>query len=74
MVNLRASLRKSEVVAARGERSPLVFQQDYEFNSPSLAAAFIRGAATNGRVEWKDAQGRTLKTLQEQGIPATAHN
>jgi hypothetical protein len=41
------------------------FAQDYVFNSPSMAAAVILGRSANGRIEWKDASGRTLKTLQE---------
>jgi hypothetical protein len=41
------------------------FTQDYSFSSPSTAAAVVLGRSANGRVEWKDAQGRTLKALQE---------
>ncbi len=41
------------------------FSQDYVFNSPSMAAAVILGRSANGRIEWKDAAGRTLKALQE---------
>ena len=42
------------------------FAQDYAFSSPSTAAAVVLGRSANGRVEWKDAQGRTLKALQER--------
>ncbi|MCB4365995.1 GIY-YIG nuclease family protein [Hydrogenophaga taeniospiralis] len=41
------------------------FTQDYSFTSPSTAAAVVLGRPANGRIEWKDAQGRTLKSLQE---------
>ena len=41
------------------------FSQDYAFNSPSNAAALILGRAANGRIEWKNAHGQTLKELQE---------
>lgn len=41
------------------------FTQDYSFSSPSTAAAVVLGRNANGRIEWKDAQGRTLKELQE---------
>lgn len=34
------------------------------FNSPSYAAAFVLGMQTNGRVEWKDENGITLKELE----------
>jgi hypothetical protein len=42
------------------------FSQDYVFTSPSTAAAVVLGRSANGRIEWKDAQGRTLKELQAQ--------
>ncbi|MDD2924669.1 GIY-YIG nuclease family protein [Rhodoferax sp.] len=41
------------------------FTQDYVFSSPSNAAATVLGRGANGRVEWKSADGRTLKVLQE---------
>ena len=34
------------------------------FNSPSYAAAFVLGMQTNGRVDWKDEKGVTLKELE----------
>lgn len=39
--------------------------EDYTFNSPSTAAGILLGRSANGRTEWKDAKGRTLKVLQE---------
>lgn len=42
------------------------FTQDYTFSSPSTAAAIVLGRSANGRVEWKDDSGRTLKELQER--------
>lgn len=48
------------------------FVQDYAFNSPSTAAAVVLGRSANGRIEWKDAGGRTLKELQEQEAGETA--
>jgi hypothetical protein len=41
------------------------FTQDYTFSAPSTAAAVVLGRSANGRVEWKGADGRTLKELQE---------
>lgn len=41
--------------------------QDYTFNSPSTAAGVLLGRSANGRVEWKDAKGRPLKEIQEEG-------
>lgn len=40
--------------------------RDYLFDSPSAAAAVLAGGAYNGREAWRDAQGRTLKELEEQ--------
>jgi hypothetical protein len=51
------------VVVPQGEA--LRFTQDYTFSSPSLASAAVLGRSSNGRVDWKDATGRTLKEIQE---------
>lgn len=40
------------------------FRQDDVFTSPSIAAPVALGRSTDGRIERKDAQGRTLKALQ----------
>jgi uncharacterized protein DUF4357 len=40
------------------------FSQDFAFSAPSTAAAVVLGRSANGRIEWKDTQGRTLKQLQ----------
>jgi hypothetical protein len=45
-----------------------VFTQDYVFSSPSAASDMVLGRSSNGRVEWKDAQGRALKVLQSEGL------
>lgn len=42
------------------------FTQDYVFSAPSAASDIVLGGSTNGRLMWKDAQGRTLKELQAQ--------
>lgn len=62
-INQRNDLLASGVLVADGEG--LRFTQNYVFTSPSLAAVLILGRHTNGRTKWKDAQGRTLKELQE---------
>ena len=59
----RHDLVASGVLAADGDG--LVLSQDYTFNSPSTAAAVLLGRISNGRMEWKDAHGTPLKTLQE---------
>jgi len=60
---LRADFLKSGVLVpdSQGFR----FTQDYTFNSPSLASAVVLARPSNGRVDWKDASGKTLKQLQE---------
>ncbi len=46
------------------------FTQDYSFGSPSTAASVVLGRSANGRVEWKNADGRTLKEIQEAQVLA----
>lgn len=59
---LRSDLQKNGVLApANGH---LVFSQDYVFSSPSSASDIVLGGSTNGRLMWKDDQGRTLKDIQ----------
>ena len=41
------------------------FNQDYDLSSPSTAAGVLLGRSANGRIEWLDASGRTLKSIQE---------
>jgi hypothetical protein len=60
---LRADLVKSGVLVPAGDG--FRFAQDYAFSSPSLASAVVLGRSSNGRTDWKDASGRTLKELQE---------
>ena len=64
MYQLRQQLIGNGVLAIEG--GGYHFSQDYVFTSPSTAAAVVLGRSANGRIEWKDAQGRTLKALQER--------
>lgn len=41
------------------------FAQDYPFGSPSAAAGVVLGRSANGRIEWKDANGRTLGEIEK---------
>ena len=63
VIELRADLLKNGVLVPEGNK--LRFAQDYTFNSPSLASAVVLGRSSNGRTDWKDASGKTLKQLQE---------
>jgi hypothetical protein len=62
IVNSREQLLKDGVLASSKEA--LVFQQDYEFSSPSAAAAIVHGGTANGRTAWKNEKGQTLKELE----------
>ena len=42
----------------------LVFEEDYRFKSPSGAASVVSGAHANGWIEWKNAEGQTLKDVK----------
>jgi Domain of unknown function (DUF4357) len=63
LADLRDELVRQGVMVAAGDG--FTFAQDYTFASPSTAAGVLLGRSSNGRVEWKDAQGRTLKELQD---------
>jgi hypothetical protein len=59
----RADLVKNGVLQLDGDKYR--FTQDYTFTSPSLASCIVLGRPSNGRTDWKDGEGRTLKHLQE---------
>jgi len=63
MFDLRQELISNGVLALQG--ALYQFTQDYTFSAPSTAAAVVLGRSANGRVEWKAADGRTLKEIQE---------
>ena len=42
-----------------------VLKEKQLFSSPSYAAAFLLGMQPNGRTDWKNQDGRTLKELEE---------
>jgi hypothetical protein len=66
---LREALAESGRLVPDGAHLRLT--EDYVFASPSTAAMVLLGRTSNGRVEWKTADGRTLKELQsEPGAPA----
>lgn len=61
--DLRKALRRRGIL--RDEGTTYRLTQDYSFNSPSNAAGVLLGRASNGRTEWKDGSGRSLKEIQE---------
>lgn len=60
--NLRQKLRDDGVLASKGDH--LIFLKDFEFASPSAAAAVIHGGHANGLTAWRDSHGTTLKELE----------
>lgn len=63
---LRSDLLENGVLKQAPEG--LVFTQDYVFKSPSAAAAVLMGRTANGREEWRDADGTTLKQIQDEAL------
>ncbi len=63
---LRASLIDQKLFLTEGDHYFLT--QNYTFDSPSTAAGVIQGRTANGRVDWKDENGRTLKEIQLERI------
>ena len=64
--HLPASLKemRQNLIASRVIQDG-VLKEKQLFSSPSYAAAFLLGMQTNGRTDWKDQDGRTLKELEE---------
>lgn len=58
----REELIKTGIISKSNEH--LVFTEDYEFSSPSAAAAIVLGRSADGRSEWKTSEGKTLKEIQ----------
>lgn len=60
---IRATLLKEGILEA--QVGTLRFTKDYEFKSPSVAASLVLGRSSNGLLEWKTGDGRTLKEVQK---------
>ena len=70
--NLRSSLLDEGILKV--EAGKLIFVSDYEFSSPSAAAAVIHGGQANGLTAWKDAKGISLKQKEEIDIQQSGGN
>jgi hypothetical protein len=66
---LRDTLLYEGILVEDGDHVHLV--RSYLFDSPSAAASVLTGGHKNGRTEWRDGRGRTLKELQERAAPTT---
>ena len=64
--NLRKVLLEEGLLEDAGSVYRLT--QDYLFTSPSTASGVFLGNSSNGRVEWKDDIGRSLKEIQEAAM------
>lgn len=64
--NLRASLIEERIIEEKSDR--WVFLSDYEFSSPSAAAAVVHGGQANGLTSWKDSKEVSLKQKEENDI------
>lgn len=60
----RQKLIDERVLVKEGNK--FVFSQDHLFTSPSAAAEIVLRRSANGRTEWKDEEGKTLKSYQSQ--------
>jgi hypothetical protein len=65
---LRKSLESQGILKA--ENGHLVFTKNYPFNSPSAAAGVIIGGAADGRLQWKNEQGKSIKDLEVEAVDA----
>ncbi|MEO5803419.1 MAG: GIY-YIG nuclease family protein [Verrucomicrobiota bacterium] len=63
VINLRKYLTETGVLVSNDKH--LLFVKNFEFKSPSAAAAVIRGGNANGLTEWRNEDGITLKQLDE---------
>ena len=62
VISLRNLLLSKGVLAKESDK--LIFVQDYEFSSPSAAAAVVHGGHANGLTAWKTKDGTTLKEIE----------
>ena len=61
---LREDLKSQGILEDDG--TVLRLAKPYVFNSPSTASGVLLGRSSNGRIEWKDAEGRSLKEIQSE--------
>lgn len=64
LMNLRKRLLNSGILAK--EKETLVFKSDYLFGSPSAAAGAVLGRRSNGWIDWKYKNGKTLDEVKRQ--------
>ncbi|MCP4219611.1 MAG: GIY-YIG nuclease family protein [bacterium] len=65
-LRLREKLKSTGLLDEREDQ--LVFKSNYEFSSPSAAAAVIFGYNANGLTAWKNAEGKSLKDAESEEL------
>lgn len=63
LVQLRTTLIEKGIIDSQFQ-----FAKDHIFTSPSLAAAVVMGRNANGRTEWKTADNKSLKSIEEENL------
>lgn len=58
-------IQTNQLIIGEGK---FIFNDDVVFDSPSQACAVILGYNVNGRIIWKNKQGKTLKEIEEQRL------
>jgi hypothetical protein len=72
LTELRATLVANGVLQQDGDSYVLTL--DYEFGSPSTASGAMEGRTSNGRIEWRDRDGHSLKELQAAAAGQAGHD
>ena len=66
---LYEDLKKQKVLLLHGDGTHCIFTKDYEFNSPSAAAAVIYGRQATGPRNWKvKGQDKTYQQWEEENL------
>ena len=55
-------------VLGKEDENRIIFLKDYPFNSPSAASSFINQSPSNGWVDWKNKNGKTLDELKRKQL------
>lgn len=62
----REALINDEVV--RKQSDQFLFLKDHQFSSPSQASDVLLGRSSNGWIEWKNKEGKTLDQIKRKEL------
>jgi hypothetical protein len=65
VVNLRNRLKENKILIE--SKGTLKFQKDFIFGSPSAAAVAVLARRSNGWIEWKNKENKTLDEINRRG-------